>query len=361
MRQRLNHVLFGVLLSAMLCGGAYPCTTFCIEHGGRVVFGKNYDWSADDGFVFVNKRNVHKTALAMVSAADKRAEWTSKYGSVTFNQYGRELPNGGMNEVGLVVEVMWLSDTEHAPFDDQPAINNLQWVQYQLDNFGTVDQVLQEAVKLRIMNDSPAKIHYLVGDSLGNAASFEVLGGKWVCHNGDTMPVKALTNDTYASSVEAMKGYKGLGGDLPLPQGRDSLARFIRASSMVKGYGPKNLAPPVQYAFSILDNAAQGDQTKWRIVYDLKARHIHFKTLRAPETREISLKGLDFSCSTPVLLMDMNEDVSGNATGLFQPYTPEANRALIGTSFGKIDFLGSFPPKQLDMLALYPDSTRCGD
>ena len=34
------------------------------------------------------------------------ASWVSKYGSVTFNQYGRELPTGGMNEAGLVVETI---------------------------------------------------------------------------------------------------------------------------------------------------------------------------------------------------------------------------------------------------------------
>jgi penicillin V acylase-like amidase (Ntn superfamily) len=27
---------------------------------------------------------------------------------VTFNQYGRNFPSGGMNEAGLVIELMWL-------------------------------------------------------------------------------------------------------------------------------------------------------------------------------------------------------------------------------------------------------------
>jgi choloylglycine hydrolase len=26
--------------------------------------------------------------------------WTSRYGSITFNQYGREFPSGGINEKG---------------------------------------------------------------------------------------------------------------------------------------------------------------------------------------------------------------------------------------------------------------------
>ena len=36
------------------------------------------------------------------------ARWTSKFGSVTFNQYGKDNPMGGVNERGLVIEVMEL-------------------------------------------------------------------------------------------------------------------------------------------------------------------------------------------------------------------------------------------------------------
>ena len=74
---------------------ARACTTFCLKNNGEVLFGKNYDWMISDGLVFVNKRGVGK-----ISGAEDRtnpAKWVSKYGSVTFNQYGRENPSGGMN------------------------------------------------------------------------------------------------------------------------------------------------------------------------------------------------------------------------------------------------------------------------
>jgi len=70
------------------------CTTFCYQDGGALVFGKNYDWNVEDGLVVVNKRGVVKTAMIERGPAT----WTSKYGSVTFNQYGREFPSGGINE-----------------------------------------------------------------------------------------------------------------------------------------------------------------------------------------------------------------------------------------------------------------------
>ena len=90
------------------------CTTFCSRE--PLLFGKNYDWSLGEGLLIVNKREVQKEALT----EDRPARWTSRFGSVTFNQYGREFPNGGMNERGLVVELMWLDETEYpAPTRDK--------------------------------------------------------------------------------------------------------------------------------------------------------------------------------------------------------------------------------------------------
>ena len=69
---------------------------------------------------------------------EKPASWVSRYGSVTFNQYGREFPNGGMNEAGLVVELMWLDDTTYPATDGRPALDCLEWIQYQLDTAATL-------------------------------------------------------------------------------------------------------------------------------------------------------------------------------------------------------------------------------
>src|SRR6266566_3100326 len=128
---------------------AFSCTTFVLESGKRVYLGKNLDWDWDDGIVLVNQRNVQKRAFV---AAENAATWTSKYGSVTFNQFGREMPFGGMNEAGLVVENMWLDDTKYPSVDTRPEINLLQWIQYQLDNYSTVQQVIESDKKLRLEN-----------------------------------------------------------------------------------------------------------------------------------------------------------------------------------------------------------------
>ena len=75
-----------VLLTAKL----QTCTTFCMKDGEQVTLGRNYDWGIGIGMLMANKRDVSKTA--MFQKDERPAKWISKYGSLTFNQYGREFP-----------------------------------------------------------------------------------------------------------------------------------------------------------------------------------------------------------------------------------------------------------------------------
>ncbi len=105
----------------------------------------------DEGLVFINKRGVLKTANAAGRDDFKRpAKWISKYGSISFNQHGRELPLGGMNEAGLVVESLVLKETNYPAPDSRPSISILQWVQYQLDTNSTIQEVIESSSQLRI-------------------------------------------------------------------------------------------------------------------------------------------------------------------------------------------------------------------
>ena len=119
--------LIATLLVLALAVPGSACTTFCLRDGGRIVFGKNYDWSVGDGLLVVNKRGVARKADA--ESDPRPASWTSKYGSVTFNQYGRDFPSGGMNEKGLAIELMWLEGSRYPAADARPGVDNLQWIQ----------------------------------------------------------------------------------------------------------------------------------------------------------------------------------------------------------------------------------------
>jgi penicillin V acylase-like amidase (Ntn superfamily) len=72
-----------------LAAPAEACTTFCLRDGGRILFGKNYDWNVGDGLLVVNQRGMARKADL---PGDQPASWVSRHGSVTFNQYGAISP-----------------------------------------------------------------------------------------------------------------------------------------------------------------------------------------------------------------------------------------------------------------------------
>ena len=344
-----------VALATLAPRPAGSCSTFYIGRCERPVFGKNYDWSVDAGLLIVNKRGVSKVAMA----TDRPVAWTSKYGSVTFNQYGRELPSGGMNEAGLVVELMWLDDSEYPAPDSRPGLGKMQWIQYQLDNSATVDDVIASDSKIRIERGGSAKIHYLVADAGGRCATIEFLSGKLVCHTKDTLPWGVLTNHTYASSLAHLGRFDGFGGSLPVSANKTSLGRFVNAAAMVSRFDEHGDDSSVDYAFAILDRVAQGDYTKWSIVYDIRGSTIHFRTFANGNRRSVALASCDFDCESPVRVLDVNTELTGDVTNDFVPYSYDLNRDLIETAFDGTSFLKSVSSETRRGLAEYPEGLDC--
>jgi penicillin V acylase-like amidase (Ntn superfamily) len=306
----MKRAVPAVLLAAVLTSAlpAPACTTFCLRRGADAVFGKNYDWSFGDGLVLVNKRGVAKKAD--LPPREKPASWVSRYGSLTFNQYGREFPSGGMNEAGLAIELMWLDDTRYPDPDGKPAVNCLEWIQYNLDRFATVAEVTKHAGELRISAD--AKIHFLVCDKGGSCASVEFLGGRPAIHAG----ARTLANNTYE---ESLRYRESRGGEAA--QGTGSLARFARAAGRVDefGKGKPGGADPVRYAFDTLDAVAQPGYTQWSIVYDLKAGKVHWRTRENRAVRSVALSAFDLSCGKPVQMLGIQAGPGGDAASLFTP------------------------------------------
>ena len=345
MRNRVLTAVVVLLVFATTTASA--CTTFCLRDEGRIVFGKNYDWAVGDGLLVVNKRGVARKADVL---GDPRpASWVSRYGSVTFNQYGRDFPSGGMNEKGLTIELMWLDGSRYPAADERPSVDILQWIQYHLDNHATADEVLASDKSLRIAGGAP--LHYLVADRTGQVATVEFLDGRMVAHTRGQLPVAALANSTYAESVRHLSGGSAAGG-------RSSLGRFARAGQRVKSFDAKE-ADPVLYAFETLNQVAQPSYTQWSIVYEIDRGRLHFRTRDRRQVRTLSLLDVDFSCSTPVKVLDLAADVEGNVAGKMVPYTLALNRKLVTAAYRKTDFLADVPQEELERVARYPESATC--
>jgi choloylglycine hydrolase len=313
-----------------------------------MIFGRNYDWVADAGMLCTNLRGIKKTSF---KASDgKQITWTSKYGSVTFNQYGKEFPTGGMNEKGLVVELMWLDGTKYPAPDERPAIGVLQWIQYQLDNSSTIEEVVASDETLRITSGG-TPLHYLIADANGNAATIEFLDGKMIIHSGTALSIPVLTNDQYKNSIAAHSNGSA---------DNNSLERFSTACHMVKQL-PNNLSGKavVDYSFKILENVSQGDFTKWSIVYDVKNRKVYFKTQRFPKIKTLNFDVIDFECKAKSRAIDLNSDSEGDLSEKLRYFSAEINKEILELSIKQS--ISRIPISETDKRAIlaYSQTMAC--
>ncbi len=305
--------------------GIHGCTNVCLDHDGSCVFAQNFDFPFQGTLLFVNKRGVAKTGWDPGTTGEV-ARWTSRYGSVTFNLMGYQNAFSGMNEAGLVGSSMYLPEGGETRWDARPNLSEGLWLQYQLDNFATVKEVLASEATVRRYF---IRMHYLFCDRTGECATIEHLGGKVVNHAGSALPVKVLTNSTYDDSLEAWRR----GGPT-----EDSLVRFTTAANLVSEY-PRYLkqrraedpgldadAAAVQYAFHVQASVAV-PSTVYTAVFDTRNLRVHFKTTRDPRIREIAFAKLDFSGRTPVRMLDVHADLAGDISDRLPAYSHEQSLA----------------------------------
>jgi penicillin V acylase-like amidase (Ntn superfamily) len=200
------------------------------------------------------------------------------------------------------------------------------------------------------------KVHFMISDKCGSAATIEFLKGALVAHTGKDLAVQTLTNDSYAKSIAYLRVANS---NKTTSQG--SLDRFYRAAKRTQNFEVEKRSEldSINYAFDTLNNVTQGIGTQWSIVYDQLRRKIYFRTQQKRQIRTIDTTRLDFSCSTDVKVLDVNTDDSGDITDKFVGYTRKANRDLIDRSFNGTEFLKSIPGSIRDFFASYSESFPC--
>ena len=128
------------LVAALGAPTADACTRITyLGPEGRNLTGRSMDWSLP----MLSNLWVFPRGMARNGAAGPRSlEWTSKYGSVIVTGYDISTVDG-MNEKGLVANLLWLLHSEY-PKDDgkTPRMSLAIWAQFFLDNFATVDTTL---------------------------------------------------------------------------------------------------------------------------------------------------------------------------------------------------------------------------
>lgn len=304
---------------------AHACTAFSLTPEKEAVVGVNMDWVRGEGLVVVNKRGMSKIGIAGDSG--KPAAWVSRYGSVTLNLGGREFAFSGINEKGLVVCGLLLPGTTYPAPDNRDALWGGQFQQYLLDNYATVEEVIKNSARVRIWN--VIGLHYYIQDTAGSKAVIEFVNGKLTVYTDTDLPVCALENNPYAETA-------GLAA-LPDRGKWVSRDRALFASQEVQKYKPRKKTPLVDFAFNLLGQLAdKGMETQWSIVFDSKNLRLWFRTRHWKPIRWLDLASLDFSCSAPVKIMDIQAELSGNIENALKDYDGTLNKKQIETFFAGV-------------------------
>lgn len=310
---------------------ADACTRLVyIGHGDDVITARSMDWKVDvQTNLWIFPRGMKRSG----EAGPNSIKWTSKYGSVIASGYEISTTDG-MNEKGLMANVLWLVESQYPKFDQtKPGLTIAAWAQYALDNFATVAEAV-EALRLEpftIVTDAVpgqdrlATLHLSLSDASGDSAIVEYIGGKQIIHHGRQYQV--MTNSPTFDQQLALNAYwKEIGGTVFLPGTNRASDRFARASFYVNAI-PKSEDPVVALAsvFSVIRNASvpfginTPDQpnissTRWRTVGDHKRRLYFFESALTPNTFWVDLKAIDFSAETGKV---KRLDLGPNQTNVF--------------------------------------------
>lgn len=271
--------------------------------------------------------------------------WVSKYGSVMVSSWDISTPDG-MNEKGLVANMLWLVESEYAKFDkdgDKKGLAISLWAQYALDNFATVAEVVEAFKKkdFAIVSDfipgtnKFTTVHLSISDATGNNAIFEYIGGQLVIHHDPSYTV--MTNDpTFEEQLAITKYWKNIPGKTFLPGSVTAADRFARASFFLNAIPQTdNTRIAVASVFSVIRNVSvpYGFQiegypnlstTRWRVVADQKNLVYYFESALTPNIFWVDLKKIDFDEKAGVKKLDLsnNKTYSGETSNEFKTAEP---------------------------------------
>ncbi len=306
-----------------------------------VVTGRTMDWFNDmETNLWAFPRGIERDGAAGANSI----RWTSKYGSVGAGIWDIGIADG-MNEAGLVANMLYLTETEYptpVANDARQPMSLSLWAQYMLDNFATVAEVVaameQEpfyVIPIPSPDGKPGTVHLSVSDATGDSAIFEYVEGRLVIHHSRDYQV--MTNSpTYDQQLALNQYWQQIGGTTMLPGTNRAADRFVRASFYINAI-PKTADPAEASAsvFSVIRNASVPlgittpgqpniSSTIWRTVADQTNRRYFFESTRSPNVFWVNLDNLDFTAGSPVKKLTLTDGAvfAGDTSAQFQATEP---------------------------------------
>lgn len=304
------------------------CTAFCYFADQQVFLAKNLDWPIDEGLILLNRSGLTKSSFAPCGTV---VNWTSTYNSITFNQFGKEFPLGGLNEMGLVVEELNMPGFQLLPDSGKMILNEFQVVQYVLDNFASVAEVEMTLSNFQL-EPLFLSLHYLILDREGRILIMEFDGKEFVFYP-PVEPCKAvLSNNPYEESLRYLMNFRGFGGSQEVQHRSGSNERFVSVAHLLsKGAG----TDPVNSCFGILETVSQPD-TRWSLVYDPRSLCVYLKFHECPNRQVIHLDDYINRCGDPSLGAEIG---ACEGTGTIYPkiIRKEENQELMESVFRQLN------------------------
>jgi choloylglycine hydrolase len=280
----------------------------------------------------------------------KAVRWTARYGNAVMVGFDGGATDG-LNEEGLAAHVLVLGVSQHEPKDERPELADALWVQYVLENFATVEEVVDAHTsgKFRVTGSwsaelglaQPLGLHLAVEDASGDSAIFEYVDGKLVIHHGPEFRI--MTNDPPLDEMLArMKKYKELGGDEQLPGAASPEYRFARLSAYYQYLPePNDYIQAVAGVLSLLRIAQvpfrdparvpaggpglAGVQTNWVSAADVTNGIYYINSATVPSLFWLDLSKTDFSPGAGVMFLDPHDPkIGGDARRFLKPWKAHA-------------------------------------
>lgn len=319
--RKSTRLILTSITTIVIAMPAFACTTIFWNNNGKAkVVARSVDlYVSDQPKIIVYPRGTEHTG----EVNENPLKWKSKYGNVVVTAFHTHTASDGMNEKGLAVHLLYLSQTEYPERKtDAPAISNLLWAQYILDNYATVNEALNATKDLQIVATTLVNktwpLHLTMEDNTGDSAIIEFMNGKMDVYHGSQYRV--MTNEpAYHIQLDNLKNYQAFGGKLPLPGDPDPLSRFVRAAAFLKTLpSPENnlaaiagvlsVMRTVTVPFGAVDTSGNKTEdawaTRWVSVADVTNKIYYFNSTSAPNIIWLDLNKLNFAAGAKVLSVD---------------------------------------------------------
>jgi|GEM_PF-39321 len=336
---KIRHYLCLILSLPLL----FACTRVMYKgKDNTIITARSMDWKDEiPPNLWIFPRGMERNG----KVGSNSIQWTSRYGSLVVSAYDIATVDG-MNEKGLVANLLWLAESQYPEFKKDGSKKGLiiaAWAQYVLDCHATVAEAVERLKQEEFVivsenipeTDKFTTVHLSVSDPSGDNAIFEFIEGKLKIHHDPSYTV--MTNSPPFDKQLAMNQYwEDIPGTIMLPGTNRATDRFVRASFYINVL-PKtaDIRQAIAGIFSVIRNCSVPlgistknepniSSTRWRSVADQKNLVYFFETTLTPNTFWVDMTKIDFARNIPVkkLSLDDHATYAGESHEKFEDSQP---------------------------------------